>query len=114
MGEEVHTAISLARKAKSVRRGLTDDEQSRARSDAQIEYLTLAAKHANALDRADKIYQPLKDRNASKSETAQFLAAILQEEFRESRLTSESLRAKLPSYLVEAIEYVTQTEPKPA
>jgi putative ATP-dependent endonuclease of the OLD family len=113
LGEEVHVAISLARKAKTVRRALTDDEQSRVRSDAKVAYSALVAEHANALDRADKIYQPLKDHYASKSETAQFLAEILEEGFQKSSLMPESLREKLPSYLVEAIEYVTQTEPEP-
>lgn len=110
LGEHVHAAVCLAVKAKGVRRALTDEERSQVRSAARDAYRTLSAAHSDQFDRADAIYQPLKDGNAGKSEAAQFLAEILDEEFREARLTSEMLRAKLPSYLVEAIDYVTRAE----
>jgi putative ATP-dependent endonuclease of OLD family len=110
LGEEVHAAISLAAKAKSVRRALTDAELLQVRADAATAYKALFSANTDALDLADAIYQPLKDRDAGKSETAQFLAEILDEEFQAKRLTAESLRTKLPSYLVDAIDYVTGTQ----
>lgn len=62
--------------------------------------------HADADERATYVYDLLR-RGASKPITAQFLAALLEEQVRMGQLTPATLRAKLPRYLVSAIDYVT-------
>lgn len=52
---------------------------------------------------AVKIYQPVHDKEASKAEVAEQLAAI----FRARPDTPEQMRDQLPPYLVRAIDYVT-------
>lgn len=48
-----------------------------------------------------------KSTKASKAITAQYLADIVERGFSKDALTEEALRGKLPSYIIEAIEYVT-------
>ncbi|MCY1355844.1 hypothetical protein D9M69_422810 [compost metagenome] len=52
---------------------------------------------------AVRIYQPVHDKEASKAEVAEQLAAIL----RKRTDTPEQMREWLPPYLVRAIDYVT-------
>jgi len=56
-----------------------------------------------ATEIAVKIYQPVHDKEASKAEVAEQLAAIL----RKRTDTPEQMRDRLPPYLVRAIDYVT-------
>lgn len=57
---------------------------------------------------ASYIYEPfINDSGMSKATAAQYLAGILQAQYRRGRLTTESLRARLPSYIIAAIEHVT-------
>ena len=56
-----------------------------------------------ATEIAVKIYQPVHDKQASKAEVAEQLAAIL----RNRTDTPEQMRDRLPAYLVRAIDYVT-------
>lgn len=56
-----------------------------------------------ATEIAVKIYQPVHDKEASKAEVAEQLAAIL----RKRNDTPEQMRDRLPPYLVRAIDYVT-------
>ena len=60
------------------------------------------AGHSDA-EIAVKIYQPVHGNEASKAEVAEQLAAIL----RKRTDTPEQMRARLPPYLVRAIDYVT-------
>lgn len=57
----------------------------------------------SATEIAVKIYQPVHDKEASKAEVAEQLAAIL----RQRTDTAEQMRERLPAYLVRAIDYVT-------
>jgi putative ATP-dependent endonuclease of OLD family len=114
LGEQVHRAIALARKVKSRRRALTQAERAQIDADATSEFAMISANNSDPYDLADAIYAPLKDRDAGKPETAQFLAEILEEEAGTGALTPESLRQKLPSYLVEVIEHVTPLEAQSA
>jgi putative ATP-dependent endonuclease of OLD family len=57
----------------------------------------------SATEIAVKIYQPVHDKEASKAEVAEQLAAIL----RKRADTPEQMRDWLPPYLVRAIDYVT-------
>lgn len=56
-----------------------------------------------ATEIAVKIYQPVHDKEASKAEVAEQLAAILRKRID----TPEQMRERLPPYLVRAIDYVT-------
>jgi hypothetical protein len=47
------------------------------------------------------------DSGLSKATAAQYLACILQSRHKRRRMTAESLRTILPTYIVAAIEYVT-------
>jgi putative ATP-dependent endonuclease of OLD family len=68
----------------------------------------LAAKHPARDELATHIYEPfINDSSLSKTTSAQYLARILQSRHRRGRMTAESLRAMLPRYIVNAIEYVT-------
>lgn len=57
----------------------------------------------SASEIAVKIYQPVHDKEASKAEVSEQLAAIL----RKRTDTPEQMRDRLPPYLVRAIDYVT-------
>lgn len=57
----------------------------------------------SATEIAVKIYQPIHNKEASKAEVAEQLAAIL----RKRTDTPEQMRERLPPYLVRAIDYVT-------
>ena len=52
---------------------------------------------------AAEIYRPLYKGEASKAETAQFLAEFLER----SHFSPDRMRSLLPGYLVQAIDYVT-------
>jgi putative ATP-dependent endonuclease of OLD family len=68
----------------------------------------LAREHTDADEFAAYIYKPfLSDSRLSKAIAAQYLASILQSRHRRGRMTAESLRTKLPHYIVAAIEHVT-------
>lgn len=56
-----------------------------------------------ATEIAVNIYRPVHDKEASKAEVAEQFSAIL----RKRKDTPEEMRARLPSYLVRAIDYVT-------
>lgn len=56
---------------------------------------------------ASTIYAPLAKGDASKTITAQHLAAILEETFPQGALSANALRLRLPKYVLSAIEHVT-------
>ena len=56
---------------------------------------------------ASEVYAKFVKANVSKAIAAQYLAERLQSQHRSGTLTSESLRSRLPKYLVDAIDYVT-------
>lgn len=64
---------------------------------------------SNAEELASRIYEPFERRKASKAIAAQYLADILERRNGKGQLTDASLRARLPKYIVSAIEHVTQT-----
>ncbi|MGZ5720812.1 MAG: ATP-dependent nuclease [Burkholderiales bacterium] len=113
LGEQVHRAVSLARAVKSRRRALSDTERTTIDADAKSEFATIANANSDQYDLADAIYAPLKEGKAGKPETAQFLAEILEQEVSDGTLTLESLREKLPAYLIGAIEHVTPAATHP-
>lgn len=60
---------------------------------------------------AAHVYAKFANGTASKAIAAQHLAGRLQSQHLNGMLTAETLRARLPKYLVEAIDYVTSTDP---
>ena len=59
-----------------------------------------------------RIYEPLAVSNpVSKPTTAQYLSELLEDSVKRGALTSEGLRELLPSYVLEAIAYVTAPFP---
>lgn len=108
LGEEMHVAVTLAKKSKEKDKEgevLDKAEQEKLMEEAYNEYKEWRDNGNSDETIASWIYKPLSKNYASKPETAQFLAQILEENC-EQKNPSE-LRKKLPPYLVNAIEYVT-------
>ena len=105
LGIQIHTAVKLAERVRSVG-SLSDEEKESTTQAAATEYEQWEKDGLDQAEIAAKIYEPLYERRASKAETAQFLA-----EYLESNPPSPAdIRAALPGYLVEAIDYVTGQE----
>lgn len=104
---EVHTAITIAaaskRKAKNKLASLTPQERNAAIEAAKKSYEALVGMNSDLAVIAAAVYEPLYKKRASKAETAEILADLLE---RDSRTASE-LRSLLPTYLVDAIDFVT-------
>ena len=107
LAREVHIAITIAtaskRKAKNKLASLTQQERNAAIEAANKSYEAILAKNADIAAIAAAVYEPLYKKRASKAETAEILADLLE---RDSRTASE-LRSLIPTYLVEAIDFVT-------
>ncbi|MFC3801026.1 ATP-dependent endonuclease [Cohnella sp. GCM10012308] len=58
-------------------------------------------------EKTSYVYKFLLRSSVSKATTAQYLSSILEARQRKGRLSSDSLRSKLPPYLIDAINYVT-------
>lgn len=99
----VHRAIRLARRAKNSGAPLTKETVAQVRTKADEELAAWTTASLSPAQIAAKIYEPLFGKYASKAETAQYLADELEHE----KLTPAVLAARLPAYLVRAIEYVT-------
>jgi putative ATP-dependent endonuclease of OLD family len=71
-------------------------------------FADLSAATPNKEELATRVYAVfLDDSRVSKATAAQYLACILESGYRRGRITSQSLRAALPNYIVSAIEHVT-------
>lgn len=81
---------------------------------AKTEYATTIEVITDKEERASRIYARLKKKKVSKPIAAQYLADILEKRFKDNQETAESLREKLPNYLVSAIEHVTELFTVPA
>ena len=98
LAESVYQAVQLAKT--SSRR---PEWLAKVVAKASETYAGWKADGLSAVEIAVKIYQPVHDKKASKAEVAEQLAAIL----RRRSDTPEEMRARLPQYLVGAIDYVT-------
>lgn len=82
--------------------------------DAIRNYRSLEEEAGSRLDKDDylacKVYEPLKRRQVSKVIVAQHLASLLE---KRCKTNPEQLRASIPSYISEAIEYVTEENAAP-
>jgi putative ATP-dependent endonuclease of OLD family len=100
----LYRAIKLACKSKTKTKPITNEEGETIRNAADAEIAEWKKAGANEATIAASVYESLFDKSASKAETAQFLAAELERE----KPSPLELAAKLPEYLVKAIEYVTE------
>jgi putative ATP-dependent endonuclease of OLD family len=96
---QMHTAIKLASKGGN----LTEEAKKTVINDAKKEYEGWAKSKLTKEDISAKTYLDLHERRASKAETAQFLAELLET----NPISAAELRKLLPDYIVKAIDYVT-------
>lgn len=75
--------------------------------DAALAYRELARHNTSPEVLATHVYAVLEAGRASKATAAQYLASLLQAKHSRGLIDAVSLRSKLPSYLIEAIDYVT-------
>jgi putative ATP-dependent endonuclease of OLD family len=110
---EMHLAIALAKAAKSTSGPVRDDARPAIEEAAAKEFAQFQVDCAgDAFALASLVYEPLTPENqdASKTETAQYFGELLLEARDRGELDAVTLRARLPVYLVNAIEYVTWTK----
>lgn len=98
LAESVHQAVQLAKTSSR-----KPERLARIVATASETYAGWKNDGLSATEIAVKIYQPVHDKEASKAEVAEQLAAIL----RKRTDTPEQMRDRLPRYLVSAIDYVT-------
>lgn len=99
----VHASIQLAKKAKNKSGCLSEEEKKSTVNNALKTYKCWKKEGLTTDEIAAKIYEPLYKKQASKAETAQFLAELLDK----LRPSPERMRSRLPGYVVEAIDFVT-------
>lgn len=98
LAESVHQAVQLAKTSSR-----QPDRLAKTAEKASETYAAWKEARHSAADIAVKIYQPVHDKEVSKAEVAEQLAAVL----RKRPDTPEQMRDRLPPYLVRAIDYVT-------
>lgn len=104
---ELFLATSYAKEDDKINEQKTD--LSTVYKEACVEFDCLKLKHTSTEELCTAIYAPLTGSNPiSKTITAQYLAEILSASVNRNSLTAEQLRQKIPSYIVEAIEHVTE------
>lgn len=119
LGRELHQAITLACEHK--KGSILAEDKRREVFEAANKGFDGFAGQLSAIEIAVRVYEPLYERRASKAETAQILADILdpkppsiEKQKSESpaiKLSTSELKTKLPDYLVKAIEHVTEKIP---
>ena len=104
----LHVAISLARAAKPTHNAFPIGEQAKSIiRKANQEYQQWIADGKSTEEIACRIYQPLHQRQASKTETAQALASVLERPHCRPNWDEERWRHILPDYLVRTIDHAT-------
>ena len=106
LGEDVWIAAHLAVNDEKIHSGkVSVDTES---ASARVTFAELTNKGFSKEELASHIYAQLVNEGVSKAITAQYLAEILKDRFRNGELTDQTLRGMLPSYLLKAIAYVTR------
>ena len=111
LAEDVFVAACLAANDDALNAGAKD--RSKVESSARTEFANLkrdvTVKDGCAAEEvlASQVYAKFVRDRVSKPIAAQYLAEILQKQVDDGKLTSEQLRNRLPTYLLQAIEYVT-------
>jgi putative ATP-dependent endonuclease of OLD family len=107
LAKEVWVAASLAAADDRIAAGKT--KRFAVAREALRTFAELLAANPDKAQLASSVYAPfLADSRISKATAAQYLACILQARCERGRLDREALRASLPRYIVDAIEYVTR------
>jgi len=108
---EVFMAAYLAGVDDAINGGQTTLSQAYTQALDEFSALEMAATDADGCAReevlASQIYAKFAKDGVSKAVAAQYLAECLQYQARKGRLVPEKLRERLPTYLVQAIDYVT-------
>jgi putative ATP-dependent endonuclease of OLD family len=105
LGREVWIAAHLSREDDAISGGKTScNAVAKA---AALSYRQLRNQGLTREELATHVYKLLENGAVSKATTAQYLACILQARHSRGLLDATMLRSALPSYLVNAIEYVT-------
>lgn len=107
LGEEVWIAAHLAAKDEKIHMGTTSVEAESVL--ACDSYSKLVTKGLSKEEFASHVYAMITANGVSKPIAAQYLAEILENKFRKNELNAQTLRGKLPLYLVQAITYVTSS-----
>lgn len=103
LAKEMHRAVRQAQRTKSKGDVLDDAEILTQIAAADLQFGQWGADGSSAEAVAADIYKPLFKNQASKVETAQFMVT----ELLGAALAPVALRERLPSYIIEAIEYLT-------
>lgn len=106
LGEDVWIAAHLAANDETIHVGTTSLELEIA--SARSSFARLLTKEFSKEALATHVYAQFSKKRGLKTIAAQYLAGILEERVRKNELTEQALRSKLPSYLVQAIAYVTR------
>ena len=112
LAPEMHIAIQLAVASKGKQEGLSVDTIQQLASQAIQEYRAWKKAGKGKAEIAALIYQPLYESQASKVEAAQYLASIIDRKRWTASQAEKLLRARLPRYLLDAIDYVTRNDSK--
>ena len=113
LAEEVHIAACLAKN--DVQLSSAKKKREEVEAAARKEFKVLAEEAGTDREAlCARIYSPFHSRAASKAIAAQYLAEILEKMREDEILDRESLRAKLPDTLIQAIEYATRVTAAPA
>ena len=118
LAEDVFIAACLAEKDDSINDQKTTVPDVEKTAIKEFDALKVATEEKNNCTMeevlAAKIYAKFAKNGVSKPIAAQYLAERLQSKNKKGELTSDNLRARLPKYLVAAIDYVTGTGTKDA
>jgi len=106
LGLDLHQAVGFAKKLKNSDRVFSDTERDEVFKAAAGEFAQFS-RDTTAAATAAWVYQPLFEEDVSKAVAAQVLAEMLEGQ----NVRAEALRAKLPPYIIDAIEYVTEPLP---
>lgn len=111
LAEQVHIAASLAKNDDPLNEARKKRAEVIAEAKAEFEKLkSEAGSDDDAL--CSRIYRTFHSGAASKAVAAQHLAEVLADEFEKGLLDAAGLRTRLPSYLIQAVEYVTTLQPQ--
>ncbi len=100
---EMHIAVLMAKRSKNSLKPIDEKKKEKSIQDAKLQYKQWIDENYTLTQIAVEVYKPLYKKEASKAETAQFLAEYLEKTYS----TPDELEKKLPEYLVKAVKYVT-------
>lgn len=108
LAEEVYIAVRRAMRAKNKRDSLDQAELNEYMKKAQDQINEWKEEGKSKEEIAALVYKPLKQDRASKAETAYYLAKYLS--LNKNDYCYDKLEERLPKYIIDAIEYVTDSE----